>query len=280
MGTCIYCGKPAGFLRKKHRECAEKRDRGWAEMVNLAKDAALGESPEGTLETLAGRLEEVARESFIPPEQVRDALIAGWEKAVNHFLEDGNLDAQEENRLAQFARHFDFTQEDLDRNGFYTRFVKGAVLRELMEGKVPSRFHPVGELPFNFQKSEALIWAFNDVAYYEEKTRRGYVGGSHGVSFRIAKGVYYRVGSFRGRPVEITEKVLVDRGILAVTTKHLYFQGAKKAFRVRWDKVVSFMPYSDGIGIQRDATTAKPQFFVTGDGWFTYNLLANIANLG
>jgi hypothetical protein len=65
-----------------------------------------------------------------------------------------------------------------------------------------------------------------------------------------------------------------------ITTKHLYFHGAKKAFRVGWDKVVFFMPYSDGIGIQRDATRAKPQFFITGDGWFIYNLVTNAAKLG
>jgi hypothetical protein len=87
------------------------------------------------------------------------------------------------------------------------------------------------------------------------------------------------VGSFRGHPVETTERVHVDTGILAVTTKHIYFHGSTKSFRVRFDKIVSFTPYSNGIGIQRDASTAKPQVFVTGDGWFTYNLLVNIANI-
>jgi len=48
---------------------------------------------------------------------------------------------------------------------------------------------------------------------------------------------------------------------------------------VRLDKIVSFMPFSDGVGIQRDAATAKPQFFITGDGWFTYNLLMNVGNV-
>lgn len=248
-------------------------------MVSLAKATALGESREGSLTNLNDRLVEIAKDSFIPPDQVREALIDGWKQAVNHFLEDSNLDAQEEARLTRFAERFALTQEDLDKTGAYTQFVKGVVLRELMEGKVPSRFHPVGGLPFNFQKSEALIWAFNNVAYYEEKTRRQYVGGSHGVSFRIAKGVYYRVGAFRGQPVETTERVHVDTGLLAVTTKHLYFQGQTKTFRVRLDKVISFMPYSDGVGIQRDAATAKPQFFITGDGWFTYNLLINTAKL-
>lgn len=220
MGTCIYCGKPAGLFSNKHQECVEKRNRGWAEMVNLAKAAAMGGGSEGFLEKINDRLVEIAKGSFISPDQLQKALVAGWEQAVSHFIEDGNLDCEEEDRLTRFAEHFAFTQEDLDKNGAYTQFVKGAVLRELMEGKVPSRFHPGGRLPFNFQKSEALIWVFNNVAYLEEKTRRQYVGGSHGMSFRIAKGVYYRVGSFRGRPVETTEVIRIDTGILAVTTKH------------------------------------------------------------
>ena len=42
-----------------------------------------------------------------------------------------------------------------------------------------------------------------------------------------------------------------------------------------------FHPYTDGFGIMRDAQTAKPQAFRTGDGWFPYNLATNLAqNLG
>jgi hypothetical protein len=29
----------------------------------------------------------------------------------------------------------------------------------------------------------------------------------------------------------------------------------------------------------RDAQTAKPQTFVTGDGWFVYNLAVNLAQV-
>ena len=48
-----------------------------------------------------------------------------------------------------------------------------------------------------------------------------------------------------------------------------------------YDRIVSFEPYDDGFGIMRDAQTAKPQMFRTGDGWFPYNLATNLAqNLG
>ena len=39
-----------------------------------------------------------------------------------------------------------------------------------------------------------------------------------------------------------------------------------------YNRIVSFGPYQDGFGIMRDAQTAKPQTFRTGDDWFPCNL--------
>ena len=66
---------------------------------------------------------------------------------------------------------------------------------------------------------------------------------------------------------------------MGITTKHIYFAGARKKFRVRYDRIVSFEPYDDGFGIMRDAQTAKPQTFRTGDGWFAYNLAVNLSQM-
>ena len=42
---------------------------------------------------------------------------------------------------------------------------------------------------------------------------------------------------------------------------------------------MEFEPFSDRFGIMRDAQTAKPQVFKTGDGWFAYNLAVNLAQM-
>lgn len=277
MGNCIYCGKPVGFLRKKHKECEERRKNAWNDMVDRVKRLILENCSEESLMKLREDLLYIAKNSYIDSSEIDEILISGWEKAVEYFLNDGNLDLQEEVKLTFFASYFNFTQKDLDRKGFYTNFVKGSVLREIMEGKVPSRIKVEGVLPFNFQKNEQLVWIFKDVKYYEDKVVREYVGGSHGISIRIAKGLYYNMGSFRGKPVETVQRVYVDTGVLAVTTKYIYFHGSKKSFRISYNKIVTFIPYSDGVGIQRDSVKAKPQYFITNDGWFTYNLLVNLA---
>jgi hypothetical protein len=95
----------------------------------------------------------------------------------------------------------------------------------------------------------------------------------------VMKGLYYRTGAFEGHQIDRTERVHLDRGLVAVTTKNIYFSGSVKSFRVPFQKIVSFQSFSDGIGVVRDASNAKPQTFVTGDGWFTYNLVTNLSKL-
>lgn len=276
MGDCRHCGKPAGLLRSVHKECQAKHDSGKAEIVSLVKTAAHDTSITGSLKTAS---EGIAEKHFIRRSDVPSVVIGGWEKAVADVFEDGILTEEEESNLVDIQKHFGFDQNDLDKNGAYTKVVKGVVLRELLNGKLPEKFTVKGNLPFNLQKDEKLVWLFQGVQYYEQKTRRHYEGGSHGVSIRVAKGLYFRTSGFRAHPVETTENVHVGTGVLALTNKNLYFSGGAKSFRVAYKKIVSFEPYSDGIGIQRDATTAKPQTFITGDGWFTYNLAMNLSQL-
>jgi hypothetical protein len=276
MPKCRYCEKPAGFLRFVHKECESKYKNSKTKIVSLIENI----NPEGdNLSSLENKIAKEASSGFIYGDEKNKLIISGWEKAVERAFDDGVLTHEEESSLTEFASHFSLSQENLDGNGAYSKIVKGAVLRDIFEGKIPERLQIDGNLPFNLQKTEKVIWVFQDVDYYEQKKRTQYVGGSQGVSIRIAKGVYYRAGAFKGERVETHETIHADTGLLGVTNKHIYFSGGAKSFRIRHDKVVSFEPFSDGIGLQRDAATAKPQSFVTGDGWFTYNLITNVAQL-
>lgn len=232
-----------------------------------------------TLASLQTASEAIAERHFIGKPDVVDLIIAGWERAVDDVFDDGILTAEEEASLGQIQEHFGFNQHDLDRSGAFTKVVKGSVLRDLLNGKVPERVAIQGNFPFNLQKGEKLVWLFQNAKYYEQKTRRHFQGGSSGFSIRVAKGVYYRTSGFRGYPVETKEDVYVGSGLLAFTTKHLYFTGGAKSLRVAYKKIIAFEPHSDGIVIHRDGARAKPQSFITGDGWFTYNLAMNLSQL-
>lgn len=276
MGNCIYCGKPAGFLRKTHKECKQKHEQGKSEIVSLVGRVG---SEGGDLKRLESSIEQVAANSFVDSKSLTALVASGWEKAVELAFDDGLLSEQEETALSELQEHFGLSQQTLDRTGSYSKLVKGAVLRDIMDGKLPERVKVDGSLPFNLQKTEKVVWVFQDVDYYEEKTRTRYVGGSQGVGIRIAKGLYYRTGAFKGERVQTSETIHADTGLLGVTNKHIYFAGPSKKFRINYNKIVAFEPFSDGIGVQRDAQTAKPQSFSTGDGWFTYNLITSLAQM-
>jgi hypothetical protein len=211
---------------------------------------------------------------------LKSLIIDSWGNAVERAFEDSVLTSEEEKSLESIRERYNLTQDDLDGKGAYSRFVKGGALRDVLEDKIPERMYiKSGQLPFNLQRDEKLVWIFQGVKYYEQKTMRQYVGSSGGISVRVARGVYLRSGGFTARPVDTSETVQADTGIFGVTTKHLYFTGTLKSFRIPYTKIVSFMPYGDGIGVQRDAATAKPQTFITGDGWFTYNLITNLSRM-
>jgi hypothetical protein len=231
------------------------------------------------LDELVSAIAETERTFHVSPAERRQLLATGWEKAVDQFLEEGMLDSAKEESLANFRDRFKLTQNELNKNGALTKTAKAIVLRDVAAGEIPPTMRINGTPPVNLQKGGQIVWLFSASKYLEDKTRRQYVGRSAGVSVRVMKGVYYRTGAFRGHTVEHTERVHVDTGWVFVTNKNIYFAGPKKSLRLPYDKIVSFQPFSDGVGVMRDAATAKLQAFITGDGWFTYNLVSNLAKL-
>lgn len=92
--------------------------------------------------------------------------------------------------------------------------------------------------------------------YYTNATRLitknrviGYSGGSGGASFRIAKGVTLRTGSYKGTPIrgDVTEE---SPGQLFITNKRLIFVAPKNNFQTMLDKITAIELYSDGISLQ------------------------------
>lgn len=276
MGKCQYCGKDTGMFRTVHKDCENKHETGKNQIIDLAEKAAITQT---NLPLFQTELDKIAQSSFINNAELKNLLINGWERAVLKALEDDILSQNEENELINYKDHFSFSDKELDQNETYSNMVMAVTIREVLEGKIPNRIHISGIMPFNLQKGETLIWLFQNVPYYEPRSKTTYTGTSKGVSLRIAKGVYYRAGGFKGNPIVTTQTVHIDTGYLAFTDKNIYFTGPVKSFRVRYDKIITFTPYSDGIGMQRDGASSKPMTFLTGNGWLTYNLVINLAHL-
>lgn len=128
-------------------------------------------------------------------------------------------------------------------------------------------------VPIILGKGEAVLWQYDGVKCYEEKVEKEYISHRHGVSIKIAKGVYYRPSTGRTKPVEHNYMNLEGSGNLYITNKHLIFNSPTKGVKIPYTKIIGVIPYSDGIELHRDGN-ARRMVFQGFDTWFVMNLLS------
>jgi hypothetical protein len=282
MATCPLCGKPAGLFRSVHEECQRKKQEaerkkhdGTAALLSLITRAPFSSD----VDLLPERIRQISSESLLGPEEVKAIKLEGWSAAVKTMIEDHIIQPEQESALSKLATgSLELTQEDVNGLPAFNDLVKSVVLRELLQRSIPAHYDGTG-IPINLQKGERIIWGFPNCVYLKDKTKTIHVGTSAGISVKVAKGLYFRTGNFQGQSIETSQRNYVDTGWLALTDKNLYFTGPAAALRLPYAKIVSFQRFPDGIGIVRDASSAKPEVFVTSDGWYTYNLITNLAEM-
>jgi len=273
MGKCKFCGKSAGLFKKVHNDCKLKNKQG-LDALEKKLDKFTEDNP---CLIKIDELKEIANQSYIPLNKLDEILVNKYVNLLDLFLDDGILTIDEEKILESFQNNLAISQDKLEAKDALSRTLRSAIIRDLMNGdEFKNRLNISGNLPFKYQKNEYLVWLFQNVELFEQRTKTTYKGGSQGLSFKITKGVYYRTSSFKGHPVKTTNIVPIAEGMLALTNKHLYFSSGLKSFRIKYEKIISIDPYSDGIGITKDGVTAKPQIFKNIDGWFIYNYIQNI----
>jgi hypothetical protein len=116
----------------------------------------------------------------------------------------------------------------------------------IQKGKLPAMAPGASHL--NLQVDE-VVNAEVGCELLDERVYREYVSHSSGMSMRIAKGVYYHVGSTHGRSIPHTQIVPVDSGVLSITSKRIAFIGANQNFSAPWSKILHVEPMGDGLAI-------------------------------
>ena len=90
---------------------------------------------------------------------VPGGLVIGRDNVLDH----GVLSEEVEKRLVELKEGLSLSSADLTRTDGWERMVKSAVLRDLMTGVIPHRMTVDGNLRFNFERSERVVWVFEEV---------------------------------------------------------------------------------------------------------------------
>lgn len=273
MSNCIYCGKSAGLFSKSHKDYIKINLEGKEQIIQEINNYFQSDN----YKNVDKNLNSIANESYVDSGDLRKLIIKGYDDAVDKFLEDGILSETELNSLDRFDDIFDITDEELSEYETQTKIIKNRVVQDVINNDIQkSRLTIQGQLPFLLEKDEIVLWIFQNAELYELITRTQFAGGSHGVSVKIAKGLYYRTSSFRGEPIKTQETKFTSSGLLALTNKNLYYGSTVKTLKIKYSQIISMPTFSDAIGIQQSRANSKPLYFKNIDVWFMFNVISNL----
>ncbi len=274
MGECKYCHKDAGWFSNKHPDCEAKYNSGVSELKTIIRNSF--EKREDFF-LHKNETDRICANSFIEQSSLLPIYRELLEDAINNYLNDNVIDKKEEWSIARFIQFTGCSQSSLNTTHALDKVVQSRIIQEILQGNIPKPAITIsGNFPFMLSKNEALIWMFRNITLHEQKVRKEYRGRSNGFNIRIAKGIYYRTGGFKGTPIETNYMQRISEGSVCLTDKNLYFSSMEKSLKIPYDKIISLESYSNGLGVQKEGSNSKPVFFEGLDSWFCHNVISNL----
>jgi hypothetical protein len=236
----------------------------WRDWRRRSRDAAafkerlLAAVDDGTLTSRELAALEAMREELGLDATALGAVRAqAYERAYRAAAADGALSPGEEADLERLRALLGLSPDALCHSPH--ELARLRLLHALGEGHLPHI-----EVPgLVMRRGEVAHWSEPGALLEERVVGRRTVGGSAGVSIRVMRGVSFRVGQSRGQSIPITEVQAVSSGLLVVTSDRVTFRGDRKSFEVRWDKLLGYDFYTDGVSIV--PATGKPRLVRLAD---------------
>jgi len=274
MALCTNCGKEFGAsgLRKLFGpqtvcpDCKAEKDkkiRRYLDAVKyFGKDKYLSKEEERSLQELKTNLgltdeeiEEANKELAKLRLSTAKTDLALCDQKINEICSRGWINQIEEVELEEMLRSLGISEANLPEK---TRqnLLDVRMLTILAQGILPTI-----QVNILLKGGEVCHFAI-PAQLLEELSKTRYVGSSSGVSFRVAKGVTFRTGSFRGTPIRESYQKVTDTGILYVTNKKVIFVGQKKNATYPLNKIVDITKYTDGIRFQKENESKARVFLI------------------
>lgn len=232
-----------------------------------------------TLSAAEQNCENVLRKFPMLQSNVEDAYLYVLNKAAINFTKDGSLSNNEQKKIDDYINHLQLPIYNLPvkyQNSEIGRLTQMMVLKKLQNGILPANALPS---PIILGRGEFIIWTYNGVTMYQEKTVKEYGGRRSGWSIRVMKGLTYHIGGTKVKPIEHSFMDNKGVGTLYITNKHIIFQGSTSAQKIPYSKMIGVTPFSDGIEIHRDGANVKRIAFQGFDSWFLMSVISKISNM-
>jgi hypothetical protein len=185
------------------------------------------------------------------------------EQAFRQYFEtvlaDDHLTIDEEMAFDEVSAALEIPTED------YADKYHDLGVRLLIARANDGRLEPLAD-PNLITKKDEVVYFETPASLMKEVVQREWRSGSSGYSFRIVKGVRYRVGQTRGHSVVVgTQLQPEDNGILAITSSRAAYLGGRKTMEFPYSKLMSVEVFTDGIRFHASNRQRTP-LFALGNG--------------
>lgn len=228
---------------------------------NAVSDGKLTESERKNLERLRKDLlisESVS--SKIYEKSAKEIL----QKFIDGAISDERLSPEEEIEINEIAT-------SLGINLKINEVSKYALERYKLYWQIENAELPELTPEINIQKSEKLHFKTHANWLEQRRITKRYNYAGPTARIKLAKGVYYRMGSIAVQPVSEDIWQTIDSGQIYLTNKRLIFMGAKGNKTIRLNKILDIAPYKNGVDIQKE--TGKSPFIEFSDNIDIFSMI-------
>jgi hypothetical protein len=271
MGLCKYCGEKAWFLKRKHKECSVLHD---VNKRRIEKMIYFGFFGDEDMVEIRDKVINLAKKSYITPKELDKMYISIYNKIVKQFLYDWIITKEEEVKLTEFKKVFNFDQEFLDQHWLFQKFIKAVVVRDVANKEIPNvDFESDFNLPFKLEKWEKIIWLFDNVELYEKKKKNSkHIRNT----FELEDELFFS-STFSNEFIKTKWMNYLNVGKFVITNKNNYFvYDNDKYIEIRIKNLANLFPYQDGFGLKPKNKDDALQVFKNLDWRFAYNVIFNL----
>ena len=260
---CSVCGNQLSFLRGlSHSICiaCENKIQAEEEKTKLLKSAEKERIKKEIIRDKA--ITNTQIETLKTYDKTQLSLLYG--AIVSQFEQDGGLKKNEILTLQKMQESLGLTNDEIN----YEEKVLPHIFIESIksENQLPTiTVHlPEGISNIVLKKGEQIHYGAGGILKESRVVQIGYEGGSQGVSFRIAKGISYRVGAHKGHIRKEEQMIETSRGALIITNKRLLMQPlpGQKPIGIALNKILSYHCFENGVEFYKEGRE-KGYFFQT-----------------
>lgn len=279
---CSVCGGDIGLWAKLSGHsstpiCKKCQEQGRKQIQVM--EQSIGASPLFKAQYANGwiqQFEEIVKKYQIPASEANPQRLAILNSVFNLIKRGDDISQEDAKFILDTCQKYQLPQEGSPelRDTLFCVAMKQTI--HSWEHGCPPQCQCQGGLVL--QKAEICHWE-ETAGLRIQKTKREYVGGYSSVSVPVpmVRGVRFRVGGFKGHPIDHT--ILDDggTGVLHITNQRICFTGPQHSVAIPFKKMINVQGYEDGFMVQT-SNEKKPGIFIVPHPELTTHMLTLACN--